>query len=325
MSFERWGDVVTWVIWRQHRNQALVAAVALGVLVVLLAITGVHMAATYHSALRSCAATGGCDSVADGLFNGDGAIIDLVNATAAVPLLIGLFWGAPLLAHELELGTQRLMWTQSVTRRHWLASKAVALMAAAIFVSAVIAASVTWWSRTFDLSEHNRFAKFDIQGFVPVAYAIFAAALGLAAGIVIRRTVPAIVAALVGFTGLRIVVAIYLRPHFMTAVSDRLAATASGTGLTGSNWVLSNHYNDAAGQAVSNDGILSALPVSCRQFIGTTRAQILSCVGDNGWYRTLTYQPANRFWAFQGIEAAIFVALAVVLVVVSVACVHRDA
>ena len=316
---------MTWVIWRQHRNQAFVAVVALGVLVVVLAITGVHMAATYHSALRSCAATGGCDSVADDLFNGDGAIIDLVNATAAVPLLIGLFWGAPLLAREFEFGTQRLMWTQSVTRRHWLASKTIALVAAAIFVSAVIAASVTWWSRTFDLSEHNRFTKFDIQGFVPVSYAIFASVLGLAAGIVIRRTVPAIVAALVGFTGLRIAMAIYLRPHFITAVSDRLPVTASGTGLNGSNWVLSNHYNDAAGKAVSNDEILSALPASCRQFIGTTRAQILSCVGDHGWYRTLTYQPANRFWTFQGIEAATFVVLAAALVVVSVVSIRRDA
>jgi ABC-2 family transporter protein len=322
---EPWGEFVTWVIWRQHRNQAFVAVLAICGLVALLAITGVHMAATYHSALRTCAATGGCDSVADGLFNGDGAIIDLVNATAVVPLLIGLFWGAPLLAREFEFGTQRLMWTQSVTRRRWLASKTIALMAAAIVVSGVTAVAVTWWSRTFDLSEHNRFDKFDIEGFVPVAYAIFAAALGLAAGIVIRRTLPAIITALVGFTGIRLIVAIYVRPHLMTAVSDDLAVTAPGTGLSGSNWILSNHYNDAAGRPVSNDGILSAMPASCRQFIGTTRAQILSCVGDHGWYRTLTYQPANRFWTFQGIEAALFVALAIVLIAVSTLSVRHDA
>ena len=323
--FEPWGEVMNWVIWRQHRNQAFVALVAVIGPVAILAATGVHMAATYHSALRTCAATGGCDSVADGLFNGDGAIIDLVNATTIVPLLIGMFWGAPLLAREFEFGTQRFMWTQSVTRRRWLASKTIALMGAAIMVSGVTAAAVTWWSRTFDLSVHNRFDKFDIQGFVPVAYAVFAAALGLAAGIVIRRTLPAIVTALVGFSGLRLVVAIYVRPHFMTAVSDRLAVTASGTGLNGSNWVLSNHYNDAAGRPVSNDGILSAMPASCRQFIGTTRAQILSCVGDHGWYRTLTYQPADRFWTFQCIEAAIFVTLALALIVVAVAAVRNDA
>jgi len=37
----------------------------------------------------------------------------------AVPGLIGIFWGAPLVARELETGTYRLAWTQSVTRKRW--------------------------------------------------------------------------------------------------------------------------------------------------------------------------------------------------------------
>jgi len=40
-----------------------------------------------------------------------------------VPALIGVFWGAPLIARELETGTFRLAWTQSVTRTRWLAVK----------------------------------------------------------------------------------------------------------------------------------------------------------------------------------------------------------
>jgi len=34
----------------------------------------------------------------------------------AVPLLIGMFWGAPLISREFEAGTFRLAWTQGVTR-----------------------------------------------------------------------------------------------------------------------------------------------------------------------------------------------------------------
>ena len=40
-----------------------------------------------------------------------------------LPLLIGLFWGAPLVSREVEHGTHRLVWTQGVSRRRWAAVK----------------------------------------------------------------------------------------------------------------------------------------------------------------------------------------------------------
>ena len=42
---------------------------------------------------------------------------------AVVPAVVGAFWGAPLVARELEAGTHRLAWTQSVTRGRWLATR----------------------------------------------------------------------------------------------------------------------------------------------------------------------------------------------------------
>jgi len=41
----------------------------------------------------------------------------------ATPALLGIFWGAPLIARELETGTCRLAWNQSVTRTRWLTVK----------------------------------------------------------------------------------------------------------------------------------------------------------------------------------------------------------
>ena len=313
------------LMWRQHRNQAALATIALGALAILLGVTGVHMAATYHSALRSCAATGTCDSVGDGLFNGDGAIIDLVNFTVVVPLLLGLFWAAPLLAREIEEGTHRFIWTQTVTRRRWLTSKTITLLAAATLVAGVLALAVTWWSRTLDLAQQNRFTKFDIQGVVPIAYALFAAALGLTAGIAIRRTLPALATTLAVTVGLRIVIANYLRPHFMAPVTKAVSLSSSTSGLTGSIWTLSSHIVNATGATVPTDAIASALPAVCRQYLGTTRAQIFSCLANQGWQDKIVYQPANRFWTFQGIESAIFVALAAALVATSFSIIRRDA
>ena len=37
------------------------------------------------------------------------------------------------------------------------------------------------------------------------------------------------------------------------------------------------------------------------------------CLAAHGYRGYLTYQPASRFWAFQGIETGIFVVLAAVL------------
>jgi ABC-type transport system involved in multi-copper enzyme maturation permease subunit len=48
----------------------------------------------------------------------DKVLADLLGpGLLPIPALLGMFWGAPLIARELESGTYRLAWTQSVTRR----------------------------------------------------------------------------------------------------------------------------------------------------------------------------------------------------------------
>lgn len=108
------------LVWRLHRNQVYFAVAALAALALILVVTGITMANDYHAALASCAATQSCSDLGNELFRGDGAIMDLVDLTLVVPLLFGLFWGAPLLAKEFEDGTHNLAWTQGVSRRHWL-------------------------------------------------------------------------------------------------------------------------------------------------------------------------------------------------------------
>ena len=118
---------MTWLIWRQHRMQSAAASVMLAAFAILLAITGVTMANDYHNALSSCSQRGvDCSGLT--LFRGDGAIIDLVNLTVAVPLLIGVFWGATSIGREYDSGTNVLAWTQSVSRRRWLAAKIATLL-----------------------------------------------------------------------------------------------------------------------------------------------------------------------------------------------------
>lgn len=296
------------LVWRLHRNQAVFAAGALVVLTVVLLVTGLVMAHDYDSALASCRATQSCADLASELFRGDGMIIDLVDLTVIVPLLFGIFWGAPLLAKELEDGTHNLAWTQSVPRRQWLRSTVTwALLAAALWGGA-LAALVSWW-RYPENALDSRFAAFDIQGIVPVAYAVFAVALGIAVGSVVRRVLPALAITIATFLAVRIPIAVYLRPRFMTPLQ------AGSPGFTihvpAGAWVLSQGLVGPNGATLGN---LFAIPGPCQPNPVDGKGLVARCLTQHGYHLTASYQPASRFWAFQGMEAGIFLVLTALLV-----------
>ena len=299
------------LIWRLHRNQVAFASLALGLVTVLLLITGTVMAHDYHVYMASCAPAGTCDGP-DQLFRGDGAIIDLVNFTVVVPLLFGLFWGAPLLAKELEDGTQNLAWTQGVSRRRWLRANVVSALVAAALWGAALTALVSWW-RIPENALGSRFSAFDIQGVAPIAYAVFAVALGIAVGSVIRRVLPAIATTLGVFVGLRVLISTYLRPHYETAITGVFPiGSPKSLGPPGS-WILSTGFVGPSGR-IFTDFSLADLPAACRRiFIGGGGISA-KCVGSHGFKQLVTYQPDSRFWAFQGIESGLFLIVAAGLV-----------
>ncbi len=112
---------MTWVVWRMHRAPVIAAAAALAAFAVLLLITGLQSATEYSNALHGCAATRSCGDLANMLNLGGSPANILVGLSIAVPALLGLFWGAPLVAREIETGTSQFAWLQSVTRTRWLA------------------------------------------------------------------------------------------------------------------------------------------------------------------------------------------------------------
>ena len=112
-----------WLTWRQFRVQALTAAAALVAVAILLGATGPHLASLYAaSGITGCQGFT-CANAANAFLsqldhNGLYHIeypLGLVLIVAA-PAIIGIFWGAPLIAREFEAGTYRLAWNQSVTR-----------------------------------------------------------------------------------------------------------------------------------------------------------------------------------------------------------------
>ena len=318
---------MTWVTWRQYRGQAAIAAALLAAFAAVMVVSGAQMASQWHSMLSSCAATDGVSACSAQPLGGTiGRDFELLSTM--VPGILGIFWGAPLVAHELETGTGIFAWTQSVTRARWLTVKAGWLLLAAALWGGAVAALVTWWSGPPNALYGNAFEQnyFDVQGIVPVGYAVFATALGIAAGTLLRRTLPAIAVTLGGFIGLRVLVSDAVRPHYLTAVTTYSGMLANYNVPAGS-WQLSSGV-------ISKSGQVDALPASCREFPADlaqaggkmTTGQLHSafgCLQSAGFRHFDTYQPANRYWAFQGIETGLFVLLGAALLAVTYVVIRR--
>jgi hypothetical protein len=302
------------LVWRLHRTQVYFAAGALGALAILLVVTGTVMAHDYQRFLAGCAATQSCGGGQGQLYSGDGAIFDIVNLTMVVPLLFGLFWGAPLVAKEFEDGTHSLVWTQGITRRHWMRVSVTWVLLAAAAWGSAMAALVSWW-RTPENALGSQFDSFDVQGIVPVAYSLFAVALGIAVGSMFTRVLPAIATTLGAFVAVRVAIGVYLRPHFLAPLTA--LRPLAGSGAPSGSWLISSGIVGPGGHLLGRSFSLGQIPGAC-QLGGTgDKSLVLPCLVAHGYRQVFTYQPASRFWAFQGMEAAIFVVLAAALIAVA--------
>jgi hypothetical protein len=323
---------MTLLVWRQYRAQAAIAALLLAMAAAVILADGFQIASRWHSILVTCAGNSGCLQQQAPLVNG--VVSDLPYLSLLVPAVLGMLWGAPLVAHELESRTSDFAWTQSVTRTRWLTVKAGWLLLAATACGGVTAALITWWSGPVNASQANAFQspQFDTQGIVPIGYAVFAMALGIAAGTVARRTLPAIAVALGGFIGLRLVISDLVRPHYMAAVTTYYNVTGSFT-PPGVAWVFSHGAISRTGQVVQAGWgeLYPALPASCQKLLpdsptakgDVSMNAVFSCMHANGWRGFSTYQPASRYWPFQGIETGIYLLLAAALITVTLFIVRR--
>ena len=275
---------MTWLIWRQHRGEIFGAAIILAVLGVLLLLHGVPMHEAYErDGIESCQLQmlgGDAGSCAQTLLSFENTWAGLPDQFAAwlpfLPMLAGMLIGAPLLAREFEQGTWQLAWTQGVTRRRWLASKFALVLGGVCTVSAMFAAGVSWWLGP--LAPHPfTTAKFNHAVLVFPAYVIVAVAIGILAGVVVRRTLVAAAITVGGYLAVRLPVEFYLRPRYRERVTSDDPSVA------------------AQGLVVHSGGVGGPAPGSA-----TTSDPI-------------RYHPADRFWEFQLIETAILLAITIVL------------
>jgi hypothetical protein len=329
---------VSWLVWRQYRTSAAISAALLAALAALVVITGLDIAAQFHAAFGSCLPANTCRFPNDNVALDSGPLGFIMEFTLAVPALLGMFLGAPLVAREIETGTGQFAWTQSVTRRRWLAVKVGWLLLAALAWGGAVGALVTWWSGPKNAAYLNAFSPgtFDVQGIMPAAYSLFAMALGITAGTLVRRVLPALGITLGGYFGVRLIIMGWVRQHYMTPVTTTFGINDNFV-PTGASWQLAQGYRGPNGPLslpnsdnvaiVGNGFPVSDVPAACLTH-GPSGGLVpaphtVSCLTQHGFAQYLTYQPADRYWPFQFIEAGIFVALAVALIAVTFAVINR--
>jgi hypothetical protein len=305
------------VALRQHRIQLSSGAALMVVLASLLVWTGHEMTSYLHSTgLAGCLAArgGGCDSFSQVFENRYGSLLRNIAYLNFLPMLVGIFWGAPLVARELETGTYRLAWTQSITRRRWLTTKLALFVVATVGIGTIFSLLLSWWFHPFaQLQFQGGYSRmdldsFDFQGIVPIAYSLFAFAVGTAAGVVVRRVLPAMAITFAVYLPLRLLMQ-SLRAHFETPLQITYSALGTSPRAGLGDWVIHSHIVNSTGRTVSDQIVFS----TCGVGPSAPKRDVLACLASHAYHQVDLYQPASRFWAFQRIESGIFVGLAALL------------
>jgi hypothetical protein len=323
---------MVWVTWRQHRAALAGLLALLGCLAVLMLLVGLRARAVY-AGRPGCGSSSGCLLSRSDMF--DTSPFDSYPAGGfallLVPVLVGMFLGAPLLAGEIERGTFRFAWTQEMGGRRWTAIKLVLLGASTAVASCLLGLLFTWscqpYVRLGVASGWQRW-DFDVAGVTLACWTLLAFAAGALAGLLIGRTVAAMAATAAGLAVLAGATVLWLNNLLLgiAPITMRTAPYYVG-GYDGSQPTALNTYAPPGSGRLTGGWLVrgwftgpGAREMSSRMIVHVSNAMpAISAAGQLRWLARhhdafwVTYQPASRFWLFQGVTDVILLLLALLL------------
>jgi hypothetical protein len=231
-----------------------------------------------------------------------------------LPAFIGIFVAGPVIGRELESGTYKLSWTQSVSPARWLAAQlAVPAVLTLAGVSVLSAASAWAWAQRnqtlYPLEWHERSA-YGAMGTVPVGYALCMLAFGALAALLLRRTVAAMIATVLGYGAL--VVA-------LNTVRNSLWPVRTDTFRFGGDYRFPHAAAGTAQGWITTGG--KRLPADvCLN----SADELKDCLaGHDVAFRYVDYHPASHFWPLQLVETGFLLVLAAAAVALAFRVLRR--
>jgi hypothetical protein len=316
---------MAWVTWRQHRLTLAGVIVVLGAASLYLYTVGLQIRTPSNFAAVS----------------GLGITSGLLQL---IPALIGAFVGAPAVAKELDTGTFRFTWTQGFGRARWTVATLAPLALTVTAAAGAFGTAFSWCYGSLIAGKVDGFfassplsaGTFDLRGIAAAGWALVAFAIGVLAGVLIRRVVPAMFATIVAWSGLAIVTWVYLRRLYEPPLVTHTPSLAS------SDWVLTQSWAQGGkpvsssaidqilqkiGATIVSPGQLGPAPAPGTQSApaGAESANPVQYLLHHGITFSASYQPASRFWSFQWIEGGWLLALSLLLMTATVWLVHRRA
>jgi hypothetical protein len=256
----------------------------------------------------------------------------------ATPCFLGLVFGAPLVASELEHHTNRVAWTQGVSRTKWLMVKWFVVGLSLLTIVVLLTLVTQWW--TGHIVERLNFVDaigagafggrlqptfFPITGIAFSAYTLFAFALGTALGAVIRKTSWAVVGTLVTYIVVSVVAVLFVRPSLAPQLfvyfQQGQQTSATITREIVDSWDLGFGYRYAPGTHETGP---SADVVAQRcEVTHYPEPPYLTCIAQHHIQAGNIYQPGNHYWELQRRESALLLFSSGALLGVAVWSVRR--
>jgi hypothetical protein len=329
-----------WLTWRQFRGQLLATLGLLALLTAYLLYLGYSIRNNYTSDIVNCLPANGCqlDDAKDRFIQDYRNLVTIpAIILIALPAIIGVFWGTPLITRELETNTHRLVWNQSITRTHWLAIKLTVVGLAAVVTTAILSLLLTWAASRYDQTVGNRFdpLSFASRNVAPLGYITFAFILGTTIALFVRRTVPAMAATLLIVAVAQLLLPTITRPYLRPPVTESIAYDAKvndagavldigrdrplavlGYAIPGA-LTLNDEAPllDSSGKTMYASDVQSCLADSNPAPAETDDGEdpLDACIASKNLHFDVKSQPASRYWSFQWLEAGAFFALGLAL------------
>ena len=297
-----------WLGWRQQRTETLIAAAFLALVAAILIPSGIEMAHAYtRDGLSHCltfakgSGNPACGEVIGSFEQRFNKYSSLVDWFTLLPGLIGVVLAAPY-ALELERGTFRLAWTQSITRRRWVTTKLGLASASTVAAASLLVLVLVWWRRPLvRIDGRMDGGVFDSQGVVIFGYALFALGLALAVGAVWRRAIPAVMVSFVGYFVARIFTDVWLRQRLAPTESITWRPSGPDPSRLFHAWIVTEGPSDKYGH-----------------LLGMGKAAVCAGPGcvfpGRPTYMHALFVPASKFWTLQLTEFGLFTGVALALI-----------
>jgi hypothetical protein len=333
------------VSFRLQRSTLLALALAVLAFTVVMIVTGLRVRsgaaglARHHCTASSQSAI--CGTLSSYLNPGSSLGPDKL---ILLPAIMGVFAGAPVFAREYESGTAKFALTQGVVRARWVLGRVALPAAVAAVLGGWLGLVAEWWAGPFARPAYNTPGLWwggPLFGVSPVslaAWAVLGVAVGACAGMVLRRTLPAMAAAAAMLGGLT-VLAMHqaysavlsvgaeamravplLNVSCSTTCSQVLAPPSLAGSYTTGGWLTGPDGGRLS--AAAQDAVARRIPAGLRD---SSPAHLISWLAGQHLRYWVSFQPGSRFWLFQVALLVILAMLAALVLAATVLLGRRQA